>query len=107
MTVRLSPTAAGLLLPVHVQPRASRDRVVGEHGGALKVAVTAPPEGGRANDAVAAVIAEALGLARSRVTLAVGPASRSKTFLVAGLAATEVLSRLSAAAPGTAFTVGK
>ncbi len=107
MTVRLSPTPAGVLVPVHVQPRASKDRVVGDHGGALKVAVTAPPEGGRANDAVAEVIAEALGLAKSRVSLSTGPSSRSKTFLVAGLPAGEVASRLSAAAPGTAFVVGK
>ncbi|MBI4612291.1 MAG: DUF167 domain-containing protein [Planctomycetes bacterium] len=83
---------------------ASRDRIVGEHGGALEVAVKAPPEGGRANGVV---IAEALGLARSRVTLSSGPASRSKTFLVSDLASSEVLSRLSAAAPGTAFVVGE
>lgn len=106
MTVRLSPTAEGLLLPVRVQPRASRDRIVGEHGGALKVAVTAPPEGGRANEAVARVIAEVLGLARSRVTLASGPTSRAKTFLVTGLPPGEVVSRLSAASPGTSIAAG-
>lgn len=102
MTVRLSHTSVGVLLPVHVQSRASRDRIVGEHGGSLKVAVMAPPEGGRANAAVVGVIAEALGLPRSRVTLASGPASRSKTLLIAGLAPSEVASRLAAACPGTA-----
>ncbi len=103
--VLLSATSAGVLIPAHVQPRASKERLVGDHGGALKVAVTAPPEGGRANEAVAEMLARALGVARSRVTLATGPASRAKTFLVAGLAAEQVALLLRVALPGTEFAV--
>ena len=103
--IRLSRAAGGVLVPVHVQPRASKDRLVGDHGGALKVAVTAPPEGGRANEAVSELLAEALGIAKSRVTLLTGTTSRAKTLHLAGLSPTELLARLRAAAPGAEFSL--
>ena len=65
-------------LAVHVQPRASRNAIVGWHGDALKVALTAPPVDGEANAALQAYLAKALGLKKAQVSLAQGQSSRHK-----------------------------
>ncbi|WP_328819963.1 DUF167 domain-containing protein [Permianibacter fluminis] len=65
-------------LAIHVQPRASRNAIVGWHGDALKVALTAPPVEGAANAALIAFLAEAFGLKRSQVSLVRGDSSRHK-----------------------------
>lgn len=75
----------GLRFPVRVQPRASRSEIVGVHGGALKVRVSAPPVEGAANEAVVALLAGALGVARSRVRIVGGAGSRLKTVEVDGI----------------------
>lgn len=80
--IALKPHAEGTLLPVRAQPNAKRNAVVGEHGGALKVCVTAPPEDGRANEALVEVLREAFGLKRSQVELLTGATARNKTFLI-------------------------
>jgi len=74
-----------LLVPVRVQPGASRERIAGEHAGALKIAVTCPPERGRANAAAADILAQALGLRPSAVRLVSGQTSRNKIFRVTGI----------------------
>lgn len=67
------------------QPRSRRPGLGGlAPDGALRVAVTDPPEDGRANRAVAAALAKALGVAPSAVTLAQGAGARLKTFRIAG-----------------------
>jgi uncharacterized protein YggU (UPF0235/DUF167 family) len=65
-----------------VQPRARRNEVVEQAGGIWRVRVTAAPEGGAANRAVIALLAEALGAAPSRVELVRGATSRDKLFRV-------------------------
>ena len=50
------------ILPVLAQPGSKRDGIIGERAGALRVAVTAAPEKGKANVAIQSVLAEALGL---------------------------------------------
>ena len=59
--------------------------MLGEQAGALKVAVTAPPEDGRANQALIELLRDVLGLKRSQVELLSGPASRDKKFLIKGM----------------------
>jgi len=83
--IKLVDSAEGVILPVWAQPRAKKERIVGEFNGCLKVAVTAPPEGGRANEAIAEVIANALGVRRSAVRVAGGLTSRQKQVLITGL----------------------
>jgi hypothetical protein len=83
--IKLVETPDGVILPVWAQPRAKKDRIVGEFNGCLKVAVTAPPEGGRANEAIAEVLAEALGLRTSAVQVVGGLTSRQKQVLVKGV----------------------
>ena len=62
-----------------VQPKASRNRVVGRVGDRLKVQVTAAPERGKANDAVIDLLAESLGVPKSAVRITAGQASPLKT----------------------------
>jgi uncharacterized protein (TIGR00251 family) len=89
----ITPHADGATLAVRAQPGARRNGVVGEQGGALKVAVTPPAEHGRANAALVEVLRDWLGLKRSQVELTSGATSRSKVFLIRGLTA-EVLTAL-------------
>jgi len=79
-----------VLLRVRVQPRASREAVVGEADGRLRVALTAPPVEGAANDALRRFIAAKLGVARGRVTLESGDKSREKTLRIAGVSESAV-----------------
>ena len=94
--ITLSEHAEGWLLPVYAQPGARTTGVVGEHAGMLKVAVTAPPEDGRANKALALALREALGVKRSQVELVSGQTRRDKRFLIRGLTQQELQSRLAA-----------
>jgi uncharacterized protein (TIGR00251 family) len=90
-----------VVLHVHVQPGAGRSAVVGRHGAALKVRVAAPPEGGRANDACAELLAETFGLKRAQVELAGGPSSRAKQFKLSGVDLDAFRVQLERAAAGT------
>jgi uncharacterized protein (TIGR00251 family) len=92
--IELGEHAEGCILPVRAQPGARRAGVQGEQNGALKVAVTAPPEDGRANQALVEVLREALGLKRSQVELLSGQTSRDKRFLIRGVAREELQRRV-------------
>ena len=72
-------------LDVWVQPRASRQRIVGMMGDALKVAVAAPPEKGAANRALEKLLAETFGLSAGAVAVAAGGASRRKRVALQGI----------------------
>jgi uncharacterized protein len=84
---------------VHVQPRASRSEIIGQHGAALKVRLQAPPVDGAANEALVHLIADSLGVARRSVRVVAGATSRSKTVEVDGT--TEAAVRALAAPRGT------
>lgn len=75
---------------VRVSPRASRDAVQGEHDGAIKIALTAPPVDGEANAALIAFVAKQLGVARRDVVIVRGETSRSKRLEVRGATAAAV-----------------
>lgn len=95
--IELRATAEGILLSVKAQAGARRNAVLGERAGSLCVAVTQAPEKGKANRAIAAVLAGAFKIAKSKVELVAGETSRQKTFLLRGLTAEEAASRLRAA----------
>ena len=71
----------GAEIAVRVTPRARRSGLTVD-GGVIRIAVTAPPEDGRANAAVAEALAHALGIAKGRLVLLRGAASRDKLFRV-------------------------
>jgi uncharacterized protein (TIGR00251 family) len=83
-----------LILPVKVVPKSSRNRVAGWMGDALKVCVTAPPEKGKANAAVKALLAEKLGIPKESVCIVAGHASPRKTVEIDGLDDAELRRRL-------------
>lgn len=96
MTLTITPHPEGATLAVRAQPGARKNGVVGEQGGALKVAVTAPPEDGRANAAIIELLREWLGLKRSQVELIGGPTNRNKVFLVRGVTPEELTALIAA-----------
>jgi uncharacterized protein len=79
---------------VRVTPRAARNEVSGERDGVVLVRVTAPPEAGKANAATCKVIARALGIAPSRVTVVRGAGSREKSLRVEGVDQTRLRATL-------------
>ena len=83
-----------MTLRVRVQPRASRNEIVGERDGALVVRLTAPPAEGRANKALCRLIARHLGIAPSRVTLLRGQKARDKVVRIEGLDNAEITAQL-------------
>jgi len=92
--IAITDHAEGLVLPVRAQPGARRAGVQGERNGALKVAVTAPPEDGRANQALVELLREVLDVKRSQVELLSGQTSREKKFLIRGVGRAELEAKL-------------
>jgi len=95
----LRQSGADVLLPVSVQPRASRNAVAGIYGGALKLQLTAPPVEGAANDACLRLLAELLGLNRSSLSIVKGTRSRQKTIRIANASIHQLRKRLEALLP--------
>jgi uncharacterized protein (TIGR00251 family) len=81
-------------LHLRVSPGSSRTEIAGRHGNAWKLRVAAPPENGRANDAVVELLAEHLQVPNRSVTLVSGHRGRDKVVLVEGLALEEAERRL-------------
>jgi uncharacterized protein (TIGR00251 family) len=85
-------------LRIRVSPGARTTELVGRQGEAWKVRVAAPPERGRANDAVLKLLADRLGVARGELTLVSGASGRDKVVELQGLSAEEADRRLEGAA---------
>lgn len=75
----------GIVVRVRAQPGSRRNEIIGIHAGALKVAVTAAPEKGKANAAVLEVLTRLLGLKRSQAVLLSGATSRDKKVMLTGI----------------------
>ena len=84
-------------LSLRVQPRASRNEIVGWQDATLKLRVTAPPVDGAANAAIARLLARALGVSPSSISVVKGHQAREKIVEVAGLGAAEIRRRLAEA----------
>ena len=82
---------ADVVVRVKAVPGASRDAIAGPLGDRLKVRVAAPPEGGRANEAIAALLAAACGIPVRAVVLESGPSQAQKTFRLRGAQAERVV----------------
>jgi uncharacterized protein len=85
---RAQPDA--ILVSVRVKPRARHTRIAGERDGRLFLEVTAPPVEGRANEAVCRLLAKALHIAPTRVSVVAGERARDKTVRIEGIAQTDL-----------------
>ena len=97
--IDIDETGNGVRFSVHVQPRAARSGIAGMHGRAVKVRLQAPPVDGAANEALIALLAESLGVARREVFILAGATSRLKRVEVRGLTARLTRERLGLSAP--------
>ena len=97
--IELADHPEGVLVPVRAQPGARKAGVLGEQAGALKLAVTAPPEDGRANAAMVELLRELLGLKRSQVELHSGATGRNKKFHVRNVPKADLAAKLATLLP--------
>ena len=96
MALPVTEREEGAIFRVRVLPRSRRDEVVGLHGDALKIRLTAPPVEGKANRALQEFLAGRLGVSRSAVEILSGHASRQKRVRVAGVSAAAIRALLNA-----------
>ena len=93
--IPLHETTKGISFAVKVQPRARKNAITGVVGDALKLALTAPPVEGKANQAVIEFFADLFAIPRSSVTIASGETSRNKVVRISGLNRKTMEQRLS------------
>jgi len=92
--IGIRDTPAGATFAVKVHPRARKNAITGATGDALKLAITAPPVEGKANQACIEFLAEFLNVPRASVTIVAGQSSRNKVVRVAGRTAAQLEERL-------------
>ena len=80
-----------LVFRVRVVPRASHSEIVGEHDGALRVRIAAPPVEGAANDELVRLLASTFGASRRDIEITAGQSSKLKTVRVAGIQVVDLL----------------
>lgn len=97
MTDWLRPVDDGVIVALHIQPRASKNEIIGAQGEALKVRLTSPPVEGAANRLCCEFIAKLCGVAKSDVSIRSGEKSRQKRLLISGVAPGSVQSALETA----------
>lgn len=92
----MDPKTSGenISFEVRVAPRASRDAIEGEHGGALKIRLTAPPVDDRANESMRRLLAGRLKVPLSAVRIVAGEKGRTKRVAVSGVTREQVLALL-------------
>ncbi|MCF6156265.1 MAG: DUF167 domain-containing protein [Candidatus Brocadia sp.] len=87
-------TNSGVILSIRTQPGSSKNRIIGEYGGRLKLAVTAAPEKGKANKAVIELLADTLHVHESSIHIISGETSRDKRLMIEGLTLEDLKSLL-------------
>lgn len=93
-SISIRDIPGGCVIAVKAVPGSSRDRIVGALGDCLKIATSAAPEKGKANAALAAILAKALAVDKRSVEVVAGQTSARKEFRIAGLSAADVRKRL-------------
>ncbi len=83
-------TAQGAQFALRVQPRASRNAVVGVMGDAIKLAITAPPVDGKANQAVIDYLSDLFRVPKSSIVIVSGETGRNKLIAIRGMSAERV-----------------
>jgi uncharacterized protein (TIGR00251 family) len=86
----ISRTEQGIVMNVHIQPRASRTEYVGFHGNALKFRISAPPVEGLANEALCGYLAKVFRISKGSVVICSGQEARQKRVLLKGVSPEQV-----------------
>ena len=94
MAFAVRDTAQGAQFALRVQPRSSRNAIAGVVGDAVKLAITAPPVDGKANQAVIDFLAELFRVPKSSIAIVSGETGRNKLIAVRGLSAEQVRKKL-------------
>ncbi|MGA3127778.1 MAG: DUF167 domain-containing protein [Candidatus Korobacteraceae bacterium] len=90
MAFTVRDTAQGAQFALRVQPRSSRNAIAGVLGDAIKLAITAPPVDGKANQAVVEYLAKLFSVPKSSITILSGETGRNKLIAIRGLSAEQV-----------------
>lgn len=89
--IELTQTPEGVILPVKAQPGARKNEVSGVRNGRVLVKCTQAPEKGKANEAIIEILAKALKIKKSQITLVSGQTNSEKKFLLTGISIQEVV----------------
>ncbi|MBN2319710.1 MAG: YggU family protein [Acidobacteria bacterium] len=92
--LQIRETRHGLVIRLHVQPRARRSEISGIYNGALKIKVTAPPVDDAANRAVVEYLASLLGVSKSKISIRSGTRSKDKVLLIKNISLEELHKKL-------------
>lgn len=90
----IQKTQGGVLLHLFVQPKASKNEIIGPHNNELKIKITSPPVDGQANEAVIRFIAKTLSISKNEVQLIRGESSRHKVLKILGISIETVANSL-------------
>ncbi len=94
MTIQIKSCKEGIQFMAAIQPRASRNQILGIHNHRLKIKLTSPPVDGAANQACIKFLAKAFGISPSRIAIVKGESSRNKTIQFEGMDPQTFLSTL-------------
>jgi len=92
--LKLKEIEDGIKLEVKVQPRSSKNQIIGEYEGALKIKLTAAPVEGEANQALIKFLADLLSIPKRNIVLVKGESSRNKTVIVKGINKEKLLKKI-------------
>jgi uncharacterized protein (TIGR00251 family) len=84
----------GIIVSVYVRPRARRCELIGITGGSLKIALTAPPLAGKANEQLLSLLSKKLDIKKASITLMRGEKARSKSIKIEGLTCNDLKNKL-------------
>ncbi len=88
--IKIRKMEDGIIIPARIQPNSSKEKVLGEYAEKLKIAVTSPPEKGKANKAIVKVLAKWLNIKTSDVQIVSGEKSKDKEIFVRNITKTDV-----------------
>ena len=90
----ITKTERGFKLTLFIQPKASKNEIIGPHNGALKIKITAPPVDGKANAALVEFLSEILDIPKRQIEILKGQTGRNKSVEIFGLNENELRAKL-------------
>ncbi len=88
--IKIREMEDGIIIPARIQPNSSKEKIMGEYAEKLKIAVTSPPEKGKANKAIVKALAKWLNIKTSDIQIVSGGKSKDKEIFVRNIAGKDV-----------------